>query len=77
MDINGFLKSNFDKVVHFMVCIILSVFSILFAMGAANGKEYADMRTANNHWCWYDLLADYAGIVIGGVIHMFLFDCFF
>lgn len=59
-----------DKLQHFAVCFIASLFSPLIAIGLAIGKEYGDSRAPGNHWCWMDLLADFIGIVIGGAIHL-------
>lgn len=35
------------------------------ASGLSIGKEYGDKNANGNHWCWWDLLADYIGNVIG------------
>lgn len=34
------------------------------AAGLALGKEYGDKNATGNHWCWWDLLADFCGIVV-------------
>nr|DAI97890.1 MAG TPA: putative periplasmic lipoprotein [Caudoviricetes sp.] len=34
------------------------------AAGLALGKEYGDKNAAGNHWCWWDLLADFCGILV-------------
>lgn len=33
--------------------------------GLSLGKEYGDKYAKGNHWCWLDLLADYAGNITG------------
>lgn len=35
------------------------------ASGLSLGKEYGDKYAPGNHWCWWDLLADYLGNVTG------------
>lgn len=37
----------------------------LHSSGLSLGKEYGDKNAKGNHWCWLDLLADYAGNTIG------------
>ena len=37
----------------------------MFTAGLGLGKEYGDKHATGNHWCWWDLLADLIGIVIG------------
>lgn len=32
------------------------------------GKEYGDKVNQNNHWDWYDLLADVVGALFGSLI---------
>ena len=33
------------------------------------GKEYGDKCAKGNHWCWWDILSDAVGIIIGcGVV---------
>lgn len=32
------------------------------------GKEYGDHASPNNHWDWYDLLADVLGALFGSLI---------
>lgn len=40
----------------------------LGAMSAGLAKEYADSKQYGNHWCWWDLLCDLAGSLIGSLI---------
>ncbi|WP_286334012.1 hypothetical protein [Bacteroides caecimuris] len=35
------------------------------ATGLSLGKEYGDKNAPGNHWCWWDLLADYLGNTTG------------
>lgn len=44
-------------------CSLLSGF--FFSSGLSIGKEYGDKNAEGNHWCWLDLLADYAGNIVG------------
>ncbi len=37
-------------------------------MSAGLAKEYADSKQYGNHWCWWDLLCDLAGSLIGSLI---------
>ena len=56
---------NIDKLYHFLVCTATSFASTELAIGLALGKEYGDKGATGNHWCWWDLLADAIGIVVG------------
>ena len=66
-----------DKIQHFIVCLIASVFLPLFAAGLAIGKEYGDKHATGNHWCWLDLLADFMGIAIGTIPHILILQLLF
>ena len=60
---------------HFAACFIPSLFGLYgasFAAGAAITKEYFD-KQVGGHWCWWDLLADLIGIIVGGAIHLLIF----
>lgn len=35
------------------------------AMGLGIGKEYGDSKAKGNKWCWWDMLADTLGAVVG------------
>lgn len=43
-------------------CIIVGG---MFTLGLGLGKEYGDKNATGNHWCWWDILADVIGILIG------------
>lgn len=58
-----------DKLKHFLVCFALAMISPLFAIGAALGKEYGDCCASGNHWCWWDMAYDMAGVLAGSVVH--------
>lgn len=57
-----------DKVYHFAVCALLTLIHPCLAIGAAIGKEYGDKGAPGNHWCWWDLLADAVGVIVGVTI---------
>lgn len=61
-----------DKWYHFVVCIIISFFTTEGAVCAAAAKEFGDMRAYGNHWCWLDIVADAAGIVIGTLLRLLI-----
>lgn len=61
-----------DKVKHFGVCLALAIISPILAIVAAIGKEWYDMKQNGNHWCWKDIVADVAGIIIGTVAHIII-----
>ena len=61
-----------DKAYHLIVCLICAIIHPLFAIGIAIGKEYGDSKASGNHWCWYDLIADLIGTIIGGVVWWFV-----
>jgi len=45
-----------------------AIAGLLTAMGTGVGKEYGDVKSPNNKWDWYDILADLLGTVTGVVI---------
>lgn len=61
-----------DKALHFGVCFVLAAICPLVAIICAIAKEVSDERTEGNHWCWKDIVADVAGIVLGTVVHFLL-----
>lgn len=63
-------KFGKDKIIHFLVCLIISFFSTEAALGAALAKEYGDKTNPNSHWCYWDLVWDCAGILVGSIIRM-------
>lgn len=58
-----------DKVKHFGVCLVLAVICPIVAVVVAVAKEVHDDGTEGNHWCWKDIVADVAGVVLGSVVH--------
>lgn len=63
---------HFDKVQHFGVCLIATLFSWELAVGLAIGKEYGDYNNPNSGWSWFDLVADTLGIGAGLLIKHYL-----
>ena len=61
-----------DKVKHFCACLVIAIISPILAIVAAIGKEWYDMKQNGNHWCWKDIVADVAGIIIGTVAHIII-----
>ena len=57
-----------DKLYHFGICLIASIFQPWLAVGLALGKEYGDSKAESNMWSWGDILADTLGIILGGLI---------
>lgn len=43
---------------------------ISLSAGLALGKEYGDKNATGNHGCWWDLLADLCGILVGVLLLM-------
>ena len=64
------LWKGLDKKKHFFVCLILSILSPILAIIAAVGKEIYDSKQKGNHFCWKDIVADLAGIIIGSLINI-------
>lgn len=61
-----------DKVKHFCACLVIAIISPILAIVAAIGKEWYDMKQNGNHWCWKDIVADVAGIIVGTIIFSLL-----
>ena len=59
-----------DKVKHFGVCLVLAIINPIVAVVVAVAKEVSDERTEGNHFCWKDIVADVAGVVLGTVVHV-------
>lgn len=65
-----------DKAWHFVVNFALAMSGFIsywlavgLCVGASLGKEYGDSKATGNHWCWWDLLADFLGAACGlGVV---------
>lgn len=68
------LKIEKDKLQHFSICAVTSVLSPTLAIGLAIGKECGDSVSPVNKWSWSDLLADGVGVVIGTIVHYFIFN---
>lgn len=62
-----------DKLLHAGVCMAVSLIHPFLALGLAVGKEYGDKNASGNHWCWWDLLADLAGIAVGSAVRFLVF----
>ncbi|MEG0560014.1 MAG: hypothetical protein RRY02_09890 [Muribaculaceae bacterium] len=83
------MKIEKDKYVHGVVCmacaigvgLIFAWYSVMVAMAAGFiasmclglGKEYGDMHSTGNHWCWGDILADAIGAIVGCLV-VFIMD---
>ena len=57
-----------DKLYHFGICLIVSIFQPWLAVGLALGKEYGDSKAIGNKWDWGDILSDALGIILGVLI---------
>lgn len=71
------LVSTISALVVSAVFIFMEYYCLIvgsmFTAGLGLGKEYGDKHATGNHWCWWDLLADLIGIVIGcGIAFLFL-----
>lgn len=52
---------------HFGICYLLSLegeHGVCIAIGALLTKEYYDKKTYG-HWCWFDILFDTLGCILG------------
>ena len=58
-----------DKALHFGACLALAIINPIVAAVVAVAKEVHDDGTEGNHWCWKDIVADVAGVVLGTVVH--------
>ena len=72
--VNPYLPTwlGFDKILHFSVCFMISMFGLVpavFAVGLAIGKEAGDYFNKDSGWCWRDLIADWLGIIAGIGLH--------
>ena len=59
-----------DKLYHFSICFIVSIFNPWLAVGLALGKKYGDSKAQGNKWSWGDVVADGLGIVVGTALHI-------
>ena len=60
---------------HFGVCFLLSLegeHGVCALIGAALTKEYCD-KQSYGHWCWWDILFDTLGCLLGYGIHYLIF----
>ena len=57
-----------DKLYHFGICFIVSIFQPWLAVGLALVKEYGDSKAQGNTWSWGDIMADGLGIACGIII---------
>ena len=63
-----------NSIKHFSICFLLSLvgaYGASFALGASLTKEYYDKKSYG-HWCWWDLLFDFLGIVSGQALHLWI-----
>lgn len=63
-----------DKLYHFAICLIASLYSTELAIGLGLGKEYGDSKAKGNYWSWADIVADISGLAIGTAIRMLIID---
>lgn len=65
--VNFIISYSITLLVYFYTlsttCAIPSAF--FASSGLSLGKEYGDKNASGNHWCWWDLLADFIGYLIG------------
>lgn len=70
------LKKHKDKLYHFGICFVASIFQPWLAVGLALGKEVYDWfkygKSIKDFWkmALGDLLADGLGIVVGTALHI-------
>lgn len=67
-----------DKVYHFMFCFLLSfsfgTHGVFASISASLTKEFSDSINPNSKWCWYDILADLLGILVGYPLGLIIFN---
>ena len=64
-----------NSIKHFGVCFLLSLlglYGVSAAVGASLSKEYYDKKTYG-HWCWWDILFDTLGCILGYGTHCLIF----
>ena len=74
------LGVGYDKVLHFLVifivCLPLLFVNFWLSFGVfvvlSFGKELRDKRQPNNHFCWYDILADTVGFIGAIIVYLAL-----
>lgn len=50
-----------------LVCAAIAGF--FHAAGMSTGKEYGDSKAVGNHWCWWDILANFMGNIFGLILY--------
>jgi hypothetical protein len=61
-----------DKLKHLLACFVIALYNTEAAILSALTKEYADVHSKGNHWCWWDLLADFIGTILGTIVRLLL-----
>lgn len=64
-----------NSIKHFGICFLLSLlglYGVSAAVGASLTKEYYDKKTYG-HWCWFDILFDTLGCILGYGTHCLIF----
>lgn len=64
-----------DKILHFLVNVILAFYSTEGAVFASLAKEFGDKGNPSNHWCWGDIAADMVGALAGTLLRLGTMIC--
>lgn len=72
---------HIDKLYHFAVCMVTMAvlaawmmpfpLAVIITFFLAFGKELYD-RSSYGHFCWYDILADAIGCIVGALIAIWI-----